>query len=290
MNIKWKPEDRGKTVLHRSGGTVWLSFAPLDRETWLMDAFSTRLGGVSKGYFSEMNLSFHRGDPAENVAENYRRFSEAIGVRMEDIVCTQQTHTTNVRRVGKEDRGKGVIRERGWRDVDGFVTDEPGIVLYTSYADCVPLYFADPVHRAIGLSHSGWRGTVQGMGGVTARKMKAEFGTEPEDLICVIGPSICGECYEVGEDVASQFDADCSVQKENGKYMLDLWKANRKVLLGAGIREENIMLPGICTACNPDFLFSHRASHGLRGSLGAFLSIRSDASPQGEKTGRESNW
>ncbi|MDO4805366.1 MAG: polyphenol oxidase family protein, partial [Lachnospiraceae bacterium] len=179
------------------------------------------------------------------------------------------------RKVGRGDCGSGFLRPLAWRDVDGFITDEPGCVLSTFYADCVPLFFADPVHRAIGLSHSGWRGTANGIGMVTVDAMTREFGTNPADLICGIGPSICRDCYEVGEDVARYFTASClcASETDSDKYYLDLWEANKAILLGAGVREENITLPNLCTACNSDLLFSHRASKGRRGNLGAFLAI-----------------
>lgn len=106
------------------------------------------------------------------------------------FVFTDQTHTTNVRRVTAEDAGKGIVKERDYTDIDGLITNEPGLVLSTFYADCVPLYFVDPVHRAIGMSHSGWKGTVGKMGEATITAMKREFGTEAKDLVCAIGPSI----------------------------------------------------------------------------------------------------
>ena len=108
-----------------------------------------------------MNLSYTRGDKKENVDENYRRIAGIMDCSMNDFLLTHQTHTTNVRVVTEEDRGKGIIKERDYEDVDGLVTNVPGIVLSTFYADCVPLYFVDPVKKAIGLSHSGWRGTVK---------------------------------------------------------------------------------------------------------------------------------
>ncbi len=136
-------------------------YYPILAETGLVKhCFTTRLGGVSKGMFESLNLSFSRGDDRKAVEENFRRVALALGTEYGNFVFTDQTHTTNVRRVGREDAGKGLTRERGYSDVDGLVTNEPGLVLSTFYADCVPLYFLDPKHRAIGLSHYGWRGTA----------------------------------------------------------------------------------------------------------------------------------
>ena len=180
-----------------------------------------------------------------------------------------------------EDAGNGLTREREFHDTDGLITDVPGLVLSTFYADCVPLYFVDPVHCAIGLSHSGWRGTVNRMGKATIEAMRREYGSRPEELRCAIGPSICQDCYEVSGDVAVEFERafaghghEILIAKENGKYQLDLWKANEIVLLDAGVLPEHIEITDICTCCNPDLLFSHRASHGKRGNLGAFLCLK----------------
>lgn len=272
----WHNDDEPKLSVHEKDGVVWLSYPSLDEMDWLMNAFSTRLGGVSTGHLSSMNLSFGQEKNAENVRENFRRFGEAAGFCIDQLILSDQTHTTNVVRVGAGDRGRGILRDRDWKDVDGFITNEPGCVLSTFYADCVPLFFADPIHRAIGLSHSGWRGTAEGIGKVTIRAMEREFGTDPADLICAIGPSICRDCYEIGEDVATHFAPEFLKKSEirEGKYYLDLWTANKGILMDAGVKEENITLPNLCTACNSELLFSHRASGGKRGNLGAFLMIR----------------
>lgn len=278
--IKWKTDKHMQTV--EKNGVTYLKyeqFSPFEKT--ILHGFSTRLGGVSKGIYKSMNLSFTRGDEEEAVFENYRRIAKAIGCLPEEIVCSDQTHTTNVRRVGKADMGKGITKKRDYTDVDGLITNEPGVVLATFYADCVPLFFVDPKHQAIGLSHSGWRGTVGKIGKVTVEAMKAEFGSNPEEIYAAVGPSICQECYEVSEDVITQFKeqfekeqySELFYKKENGKYQLNLWKANEFVFLEAGILPEHIAMPGICTCCNPDFLFSHRASHGKRGNLAAFLGL-----------------
>lgn len=276
MDFIWHDQNAPRMNVHQSGEVVWLSFPRMDQESWCLNAFSTRLGGISKGHLASMNLSFGREGSGneETVRENFRRLGSAAGFSAENLILSDQTHTTNVRRVGKNDRGNGFLRPLEWKDVDDFITDEPECVLSTFYADCVPLYFVDPRHRAIGLSHSGWRGTAQKMGAQTIRSMEEAFGTDPEDLLCGIGPSICQDSYEVGEDVAGYFREEFLKDRGNGKYLLDLWAANKAVLMEAGVREENIEISNLCTATNPDILFSHRASKGKRGNLGAFLMIR----------------
>ena len=261
--------------------TVPLLHIPLLESTGIIkEGFSTRAGGVSKGIFSTMNLSFTRGDEREAVEENYRRIAKALDVDYDRFVFSDQTHNTNVLQVTEKDAGNGITREREYPDIDGLITNVPGLVLTTFYADCVPLYFVDPVHRAIGLSHSGWRGTVNRMGQVTIERMQEAYGTDPADLICAIGPSICQDCYEVSEDVIEQFaaafpghEAELFYRKENGKYQLNLWRTNEIVLTEAGVKPEHLAVTDICTCCNPKNLFSHRASHGKRGNLAAFLCL-----------------
>lgn len=266
--------------LKNGDGLPLFSYPVLEQTGIVTHGFTTRLGGVSEGIFSTLNLSFTRGDRRESVEENYRRLAEAIDVEYGSFVFSDQTHTTNVIRVGKEDAGNGILRKRQYSDVDGMITNETGVTLVTFYADCVPLYFVDPKHKAIGLSHSGWRGTVKRMGQVTLDAMHREFGTEPPDVICAIGPSICQDCYEISEDVAVEFKKefagrgdDILIEKGNGKYQLNLWKANEIVLLDAGIKKEHLAVTNVCTCCNPRLLFSHRASQGKRGNLAAVMAI-----------------
>ena len=264
------------------GAVPYLSF-PMFRDTGLVtDGFSTRLGGVSEGCFSSLNLSFDRGDDRAAVAENFRRMGEALSVHCEDMVLSQQTHTTNIRIVTDEDRGKGITRERDYTDIDGLITNVPGICLVTTYADCVPLYFLDPVKKVIALSHSGWRGTVGKIGKKTVELMHDNFGSDPADILAAVGPSVCQDCYEVSADVIDRFKEvfDRSVWDElfygkpDGKYQLDLWKANEKIFLEAGIRKEHIAVTNVCTHCNSGILYSHRAMGDKRGNLCAFLALK----------------
>lgn len=277
-----RKEGARTTELIEEGETPFLRFPALAKTGLVVHGFSTRLGGVSEGCLASMNVSFARGDREENVRENYRRLSRAIGFSCENLVFSDQTHTTNVRVVTEEDRGKGFTRPRDYREVDGLVTNVPGLTLVTFYADCVPLFFVDPVRRAIGLSHSGWRGTVGKIGKRTVELMGETYGSRPEDLIAAIGPSICQACYEVSADVIERFQkafprevwGELFDQKENGKYQLNLWRANQLILREAGLLESRIYTTDVCTCCNPTLLFSHRASQGKRGNLGAFLSLK----------------
>lgn len=279
----------------------YLTFPSLSETGIVEHLFTTRMGGVSQGIYESLNLGFQRGDEPERVLANYGRVAEILGCSVEDMVLSQQTHTTNIRLVTEDDRGKGLTRSLDYSDVDGLVTGREGIVLVTSFADCVPLYFVDPVHRAVGLAHSGWRGTAGRMGACMVEAMKEHFGSRPEDLYAAIGPSICQDCYEVSEEVAQVFQAmfreeDSLRQeiadsgylggttgryhyvaepgREPGRRQLDLWLANAMILREAGIPMERIAIADICTCHNPGYLFSHRASQGRRGNLGAFLMLK----------------
>ena len=281
--MMWKKNTEAEDMrLVEKNGVPYFVFKNLENTGLVRHGFSTRMGGVSEGFLGSMNLSFTRGDDPEKVRENFRRMGMAIGFETKDLVLSDQTHTTNVRLVTEEDRGKGFDKEKDYTDTDGLITNVPGLMLVTIYADCVPLYFVDPVHKAIGLSHSGWKGTVHRMGKVTLERMAEEFGTRPEDVQAAIGPSICQGCYEVSEDVArafmdefaDQLDDRLVYRKGNGKYQLNLWSANERILLEAGIRPEHLTITNVCTCCNHELLFSHRASHGQRGNLGAFLGLK----------------
>lgn len=262
----------------------YLTFPVLSKIPFLRHGFSTKLGGVSKDMFATMNLgsetSLYQDDPA-NIEENYRRIADSIGFDVNNVVVSMQVHKTNIKVVDENDCGKGLFKPRDYDEIDGLITNRPNITLVTKYADCVPLYFVDPVNKAIGLSHSGWRGTVQKIGRITVEAMQKQFNSRLDDIVAVIGPSICMNCYEVGEETALEFlrafpdNAEDSILKVmgNGKYLCNLWEANRVVLSEAGLEPRNIHISGVCTSCHSDLLFSHRKTQGKRGSLAAFLTL-----------------
>ncbi|HEX3037766.1 MAG TPA: peptidoglycan editing factor PgeF [Oscillospiraceae bacterium] len=269
--------------LHENKGVTFLTFSSFEQYPFIRHAFSTRLGGVSQNEFSSMNLSFHRGDSDEHVLENYRRFCAAVGFDYNSLVASSQDHHTFIRRVGHEQAGIGIWCPKDIQSVDGLVTNEPNVTLVTYYADCVPLYFLDPVKHAIGLAHAGWRGTVARIGEKMVESMQKEFGSDPKDIIAAIGPSIGPCCYEVDEPVQQQFSAlkdlapiDFIKAMPNGKYMLNLWEVNRRIMLRAGIPEQNIEVAELCTKCNSDLLFSHRVMGAARGGLAAMLALKGE--------------
>jgi len=298
MNIKYINHDHTDNTIDTNNATTtelinndsdpssikvpYIKFKCFEDLDFINHGFSTRLGGTSKGIFSSMNLSFSRGDDKTCVSKNFELFADSIGTTPEHMVYAMQTHTTNVLKVGKDECGMGVTRERNFTDIDGLITNEPGVCLVTSYADCVPLYFVDVQKRCIGLSHSGWRGTVGKIGIQTVKMMAQEFDSSLQDIIAFIGPSICQDCYEVSQDVADEFlkayskeeIAHILISKSNKKFQLNLHQANKYNLLDAGLKPENIFVTDICTCCNPDLLYSHRASKGQRGGLCGFLEIK----------------
>lgn len=295
-------------VLKQIEGTPWIAFSAFERFPELVCGFSTRLGGVSRGRFASMNLGFRRGDVQERVMENYFRLGRSMGFDPERLVFPDQVHRTVIRRAGAADCGKGIIHERDYTGVDGHITDEPGVPLLIFTADCVPVFLYDRQKRAAGAVHAGWRGTVGGIAEEAVRRMTEEFGSRPEDIAAVIGPSAGPDCYEVGEEVACRFleifgGADTRPQeaesggsgKENrtaescinrpeivrpaggdkeGKYWVNLWEANRRMLLRAGLREEHIAVSELCTMCRQDLFFSHRVTGGKQGSMAGIIMLR----------------
>lgn len=279
MDIKYINNTKTTKIINKNA-VEYITFNKLN-EAGVVHGFSTRLGGVSQGYLGTMNLSFCRGDDRENVMENHRRFSEAVGYDYKRLVFSDQVHKTEIRQVNMADAGKGIIRVSDITETDGLMTDVPGLPLITFYADCVPVFFYDKRHRVVAVNHSGWKGTVANISSHMVDKLNKIFSTNPEDLICAIGPSICRSCYEVSEDVAQQFKSAYTemeynrmiTEKGNGKYLLDLHMANLFNLINSGVPVKNIDVTDICTCCNPDYLFSHRASHGMRGNLAAVIMI-----------------
>lgn len=258
----------------------FLTYNRLSGIPFLRHAFSTRLGGVSEGEFTSMNLSFGRGDRDENVTENYKRLCQSAGFDYESLTASAQVHETVVRRVTALNRGVGIYKPKDMLSVDALITNDTAVTLVTYYADCTPVFFVDTAKKAIGLAHAGWRGTVGEISAKVVARMGEEFGTNPRDLVCAIGPVIGKCCYEVSEDCADHFiilfgenSPVISKGEKPGKYMIDLALANKLLLIKAGVCEENIIVSDLCTQCNCDLLWSHRATEGKRGTMCALAAI-----------------
>ena len=262
--------------------------------------FSTKHGGVSTGIYASMNLSFSMGDDPEKVTENYRLWCEGLGVDYKRTVLLSQMHTTNVVRVDETNCGEGLFRKRQ-QYTDGMVTNCKGIALITYHADCVPLYFYDPVHEAIGMAHAGWRGTVGGMAQVMASKMKDEFGSAPEELYTRIGPCISQKYFECDSDVVDEVAAMpvwdmldlpasslhevpgydrrlpeeiCTFDEAAGKYHVSLSRLNKLVMEAAGVPAEQIDMADACTYEHDELYFSHRRQGRARGGQAAMLMLK----------------
>lgn len=273
--------NKGFELRERQG--VWYCVIPDFERTGLVShGFSTRKGGVSSQQYGTLNLGFNRGDSREAVMENFLRFCRALDIDPNDTVFSDQVHGDRVMVVGSDDRGKGAFRESDIRHADGLMTREARVALVTFYADCVPLFFLDPIRKAIALSHAGWRGTVARIGAKTLEKMSREFGTRPEECLIGIGPSIGPCCFEVDLPVAQQFakafdkydDMIIKPGLEPGKYQIDLWMANALQLKDMGVPPRNITVAGMCTSCYQTLFFSHRRDKAHTGRMAAMLMLK----------------
>lgn len=267
--------------LNENMGVPYLTYNRLSEIPFIHHAFSTKHGGVSKWEWTSMNFAFSRGDKSENVIENYKIFSKAAGFDYNTLVTSSQDHNTFVRPVTSNEYGIGIWKEKDILSVDALITNEPNVTLVTHYADCTPLFFVDVKQKAIGLAHAGWRGTVGRIGEKVIKKMTELYSTNPSDVIVCIGPAISACCYEVDRDCADNFyaltdlDVSAFVFPKNGKkYMLDLLEANKQIVINSGVLEENIVKSDLCTKCNSDLLWSHRATNGKRGTMCAFMCIK----------------
>lgn len=244
--------------------------------------FSTRIGGVSElSHTKSLNLGYYRGDDKMTVLKNLRLFSSALDMPLEAFVSVTQIHSSDVREVGESERGAGIFYRANF-ECDGYVTSEENVALCVKIADCVPILFSDKTAKIIGAVHAGWRGTAAGVAAECVKKMCA-LGAKPENITAAIGPSICGDCYEVDEPFREQFSETAGVElaekflspkvEKAGKYTIDLKSVNREILLRAGLCEENIDVSELCTACRDDLFYSHRKSGGERGSLCAVIML-----------------
>lgn len=261
-----------------SAGTGLYCAAALDGQTGVSHGFSTREGGITTDPpYASLNLSWSRCGSEDEVIANFRIFAEGAGVNYDDMAVVNHEHGNVVLRLAKEHRGRGFSFEP-LPFCDGIITNEPSVTLVTSHADCCAYFFYDPVHRAIGMAHAGWKGTLLRIGAVMAERMREEYGTDPADIIASTGPCICKDCFEVDQDLGEKFAAEFSQEGitrpgRPGKAYVDLELAAAVQFIEAGIRPENITLMSACTYEDKDMFFSHRRDKGVTGSMAAFIKL-----------------
>lgn len=235
--------------------------------------FTTRLGGVSTGHLTSLNIGMHRGDDPQNVEENFRILGNAIGFDLKNLVLTHQIHTDIVRTVTKADaRG---LDNHDYPECDALITNEPGTALTIFTADCTPILLWDSVTGAVGAAHAGWRGTAMDIAGKTVRAMCAEFGCDPKNIHAAIGPNIGPCCFATNSEVPDAMitalgrSALVHIQSKNNKYYVNLKAINAQFLRNAGVK--NIEISRECTMCSHETFWSHRYTRGNRGSQGAII-------------------
>jgi len=266
-------------AVHQVGEMRFYTIPRFAREGGVTAAFSTRLGGRSRGVFATLNLGLHVGDDPEAVLTNRALFCAAVGLDHRQLVACAQVHGHEVAVVGAADRGRGAFDPAlAVSGVDGLATNIPGVPLITFFGDCVPLFLFDPVRRAIALVHAGWRGTLSRIGACALAVLQEHYGTSPAAVLAAVGPAIGPCCYAVGPDVAAAFarefpGGDVVRGSPDGVWRVDLWTANWRVLREAGVGAANIAVAGRCTACALDEFFSHRASGGKTGRMAAIMML-----------------
>ena len=238
-------------------------------------AFTTRIGGVSGGIYESLNLAQRAGDEPDKVMENYTRICEALGISTDDLVRSTQVHGTHIRLVTRDDCG-GLLKPNE-PQADGLATNSSGVALMVFAADCVPILLYDPVQKAVGAVHAGWRSTTANIVGAAVQKMETEFGCSPADIKAAIGPCISKCCFETDSDVSDAVQeaiphfADLCITQYGSKFMIDLKEINRILLSKSGIVD--ISISDECTSCSSEKYWSHRKTKGQRGSQVALIQL-----------------
>lgn len=259
-------------------GTGLYCAEALDKAGGVSHGFSTREGGITVDPPKALlNLSWTRCGSPEEVIANFKIFAEGAGIDYDDMAVVNHEHGANVLRIAHEHRGRGFYKDP-LPPCDGIITDDPTVTLVTSHADCGAYFFYDPVHRAIGMAHAGWKGTLLRIGAEMARRMAEEFDTDPSDIIAATGPCICRDCFEVDADLGEKFQSEfgypgISRPGRQGKAYVDLELAAAVQFVEAGIRPESITLMNACTYENRQHFFSHRRDKGITGSMAAYIKL-----------------
>lgn len=241
--------------------------------------FSTRIGGASEMPFDTLNLGLAVEDNPEKVIKNRQLFAAALDIDLGRIVVPKQVHGNTVRVVTEMDAGCGSMSSVSTvAEVDALITNVPNLPLALHFADCVSIFFLDPVNKAIGMAHAGWKGTAAKIVTATVEAMMSEFGSDPKTMLAAIGPAIGRCCFEVAEDAAKPlfqafpYDERVLKQLSTAKWRADLKTANLMLLIEAGFEDRNIAISEKCTSCNGHEFFSYRRD-GETGRMGGWMSL-----------------
>lgn len=258
---------------------VFLASEEMEQAGGVAHGFSTRLGGISEGMWASLNLGVSRGDDPDHVRENYRRFLTAIGAQGPRMAMSNQVHENHVRVITKADVKEDPYEKVSY-EADGLVTDLPGVTLVIFSADCLPILYYDPVRQVVAAAHAGWRGTAADIAGAVVRKMEEVYGCDPQNILAAIGPGIGPCCFETHEDVPNAMTEAMGAAAlsaievlPTGKFHVDLKALNAKRLESAGLDPAHIAVSPDCTCCMPEKYWSHRATHGERGSQAAMIAL-----------------
>lgn len=258
-------------------GVVYFTIPSFEELGFLRHGFMSRIGGVSQGCFSSLNLSFKREQDEKNIFENFKIAAKTLEIDPESLVLCHYEHGTNIAFAGREHFGMGIWRENTLPFCDGVAVSEPGVTAVTIHADCNPIFFADKKGRAAGVCHAGWRGTYGDVIATIVRKFREEKGIRPEEILFGIGPSIGPCCFEVQEDVGGKFREKFGglvLEHREGRMYVDLWSVLLLQMEAHGVPPENVTLSGLCTYCNTDLFYSYRRDHGQTGAMGSFIQLR----------------
>lgn len=277
--------------VQKQGMPVLLELEPWRGYREITAGFTGRQGGAGKPPYDSFNCAFHVGDNPEDVLSNREKLAESLGFSLDAWTCGEQTHGKHIAVVTEADRGRGSLtRASAFQSTDGLLTNVPGVLLTSFYADCVPLYFYDPVEHVAGLAHAGWKGTVAEIAGAMVSKMAEVYGSKPQHILAAIGPSIGGCCYEVDDYVmkhvlqleetlalassGSEQDIYSKSLSDDSKSMLNLKELNQRIMIKAGILPTHIECTTWCTSCNTDLFFSYRKEQGITGRMTSWIGIK----------------
>lgn len=259
---------------------IYFSIPSFDETNLVKNCFTSRIGGVSSPPYDSLNFGLKTKDSDANVRQNYEIISELLNINTENIIISDQVHKDNILIVDNSYRSQDIFLNNRIKEVDALITNKSNIALLTIYADCVPIFILDKKKSVIALAHAGWRGTLKKIGKQVIQKMVEVYNTNPHDCIVAIGPSIGQCCYEVDNLVIDKFKSYYTdinqfvIEKKEDKFQLNLWRANEISLIECGIPKENITISNICTKCNNNLFFSHRADNGKTGRMAAILQLK----------------